>query len=76
MKSAALQELVKYIFSDEKTKQAFLSDPESIISKYKLSRQEKEAVLANHSKLGLVTSNSPQLEAVINPAIEWFAPSP
>jgi hypothetical protein len=76
MKSQALQELVKKIFSDEKTKQQFMSNPESVLSKYSLTEQEKRAVLSAHTKIGLVTSDSPQLEAAIKPNITWWAPSP
>ena len=76
MKSQALQELVKTIFSDEKTKQQFLLDPASILSQYDLTEQEKKAVLNTHSKLGLVTSDSQQLEAALDPTTSWFSPIP
>ena len=76
MKSKALQELVKKIFSDEKTKQQFMSNPESVLSKFSLSKQEKRAVLSAYTKVGLVTSDSPQLEAAIKPEITWFSPIP
>lgn len=72
MKSQTLQELVKKIFSDEKTKAQFMSDPDSIISRYNLTEQEKKAVLNTHAKLGLITSNSQQLEAAIDPMDIWF----
>lgn len=76
MKSQALQELVRKVFSDEKTKLQFISDPDSIISRYNLTEQEKRAVLATHAKLGLVTSDSQQLTAVLNPTWTWHAPEP
>ena len=42
MKSQALQDLVKKIFSDEKTKAQFLKDPNSVISQFALTEQEKK----------------------------------
>ena len=37
MKSQALQELVKKIFGDEKTKQEFQKDPDSVLARYNLT---------------------------------------
>ncbi len=76
MKSQALQELVKRIFSDEKTKLQFTSDPDSVISQFALTDQEKRAVLTAYAKLGLVTSNSQQLEAALKPTYTWYSPIP
>ena len=76
MKSQSLPELVKKIFGDEKTKHQFLKDPDSVLSKFTLTEQEKKAVLKIHAKLGLVTSDSQQLEAAINPTANWFAGTP
>ena len=76
MKSQAVQELVKKIFGDEKTKLQFTSDPDSVLSKFALTEEEKKAVLNTHAKLGMVTSDSQQLEAAINPTINWHAPTP
>ena len=72
MKSQSLQTLVQKIFSDETTKQQFISDPESVISQYALSEQEKKAVLNTHAKLGLIASDSTQLEAAIVPLARWY----
>jgi thiamine biosynthesis lipoprotein ApbE len=71
MKSKALQELVKKIFSDEKTKSQFMSNPESVLAQFNLTEQEKKAVLSTHAKLGLVTSDSQQLEASLDPTAFW-----
>jgi hypothetical protein len=71
MKSQALQDLVKKIFSDEKTKLQFMSNPDSVLSQFALTEQEKKAVLNAYGKIGLVTSNSNQFEAVIDPLIYW-----
>ena len=73
MKSQALQDLVKKIFGDEKTKAEFMSNPDNVLSKFTLTEQEKKAVLKIHAKLGLVTSDSGQLEAAIGPTWEWTA---
>lgn len=76
MKSQSLQELVKKIFGDEKTKHQFLKDPDSVLSKFTLTEQERKAVLKIHAKLGLVTSESGQLEAALDPTWQWHAPMP
>lgn len=72
MKSQGLQELVKKLFSDEKAKKQFISDPESVVSQYALTEQEEKAVLNTHAKLGLVTSDSTQLAAAFEPLARWF----
>lgn len=73
MKSQALQELIKKIFSDEKTKLQFMSNPDSVLAQFNLTEQEKKAVLKMHAKLGLVTADSQQLEAALEPTITWTA---
>lgn len=75
MKSQALQELVKKIFSSEATKSQFIANPDSVISQFKLTETEKTAVLSTHAKLGLVTGNSAQLEAATS-KINWLSPVP
>lgn len=72
MKSAALQELVKKIFSSEESKAKFVSDPNSVMSQFELTDTEKNAVLATHAKLGLVTGNSVQLSDSAGPLSWWF----
>lgn len=76
MKSKELQEFVNTIFNDEKTRLQFESNPDSVLSKFNLTKQEKKAIIKTHAKLGLVTSNSPQLEAAIDPTSTWLAPIP
>jgi len=76
MKSQALQELVKKIFVDEKTKQQFLKDPDSVLAQFELTEQEKKALLKTQAKLGLVTSDSQQLEAALDPTVNWVATPP
>lgn len=76
MKSQALQELVKKIFGDEKTKREFQKDPDSILARYNLTEQEKRAVLKTHAKLGLVATGSDQLEATLSANAGWSGPMP
>ena len=76
MKSQALQDLVKKIFSDEKTRSQFMSNPDSVLAQFTLTEQEKKAVLNTHAKLGLVTADSQQLEAALDPTFIWLAPVP
>jgi len=76
MKSQALQELVKKIFGDEKTKQEFQKDPYSVLARYDLTELEKKAVLKTHAKLGLVTTGSEHLEATLTANEGWMNPSP
>jgi len=76
MKSQALQELVKTIFGDEKTRLEFESNPDKVLSRFNLTDEEKKAVLITNAKLGLVTSDSQQLEAALAPTITWVAPTP
>lgn len=76
MKSQKLQNLVKTIFNDEETKSRFMSDPDSVISQFKLTETEKKAVLATHARLGLVTGDSSQLEATVTAKDNWFSPVP
>lgn len=76
MKSQALQELVKKIFGDERTKQEFQKDPDSVLARYNLTEQEKKAVLKTHAELGLVTNGSSQLEAALKANDGWAGPIP
>jgi hypothetical protein len=71
MKSQALQEMIQKVFSDEKTKLQFISNPESVIAQFKLTEQEKKAMLNTHARLGLATADSQQLEAVLEPLAIW-----
>jgi hypothetical protein len=58
MASQALQELVKKFFGDEQVKCEFMTDPESVISRYDLTEQEKMLLISTHTELGWVTGNS------------------
>lgn len=76
MKSQALQQFVKKIFSDEKTRMEFESNPDKVFSQFDLTEQEKKAVLTTNAKLGLATSNSSALEATLKATEQWWAPEP
>ncbi len=76
MKSQALQELVKKIFGDEKTKQEFQKDPDSVLARCNLTEQEKKAVLKTHARLGLVATGSEQLEATLDATSGCANPTP
>lgn len=72
MKSTALQELAKLIFNDEETRSQFMVDPASVLSRFELTAQEKQAVLSTQAKLGSAIADSDQLAAVIEPGIIWI----
>lgn len=72
METDALRDLVKKIFGDENTKAQFKANPDSVLSQFALTEQEKKAVLSTYFKVGLVTGTSPQLEATIEPMDWWI----
>ena len=72
MESQALQELVKKIFSDEEIRAQFMANPDSVLSKFSLTEDEKKAVLKTYARSELITSDSVQLEATIEPYAWWF----
>jgi hypothetical protein len=76
MKSQALQQFVKKIFSDENTRMEFESSPDKVLARYNMTEQEKNAVLHTYTKVGLVTAESPALEAALDPTGTWFSPTP
>lgn len=76
MESKGLQQFVKAVFSDERTRVEFTSDPDGVMSRFALSDEEKKAVLSTQTRLGLVASGSRQLEAATGPMGTWFAPVP
>ena len=73
MKSEALQQLIKKLFGDEQARSEFKADPNRVISRYALTEEEKRAVLATHSRMGMVTTGS-QAEATLT-AAAWTAPT-
>jgi hypothetical protein len=71
MEPGGLQELIKKVFGDERTKTEFISDPNSVMSRFSLTEEEKKAVLVTYSKIGLVTAGSQQLDTVVGPMVIW-----
>jgi hypothetical protein len=71
MKPQALQELVRKIFTDEEIRAQFISNPDSVLSKFSLTEDERRAVLSTHARLGLMTSDSAQLDTPIGPDAWW-----
>ncbi|MBI4303763.1 MAG: hypothetical protein HY665_05450 [Chloroflexi bacterium] len=71
MKSQALQQFVKKVFGDEKTRTRFLSDPDSVLSQFALSEQEKRAVRTTYAKLGYAAGSSQLALTMDGP---WSAP--
>lgn len=76
MKSSELQQLVKKLFGDEKTRREFQKDPNSILDKYNLTEKERKAIFNTHAKLGLATTGSEQFETTLDATSGWGAPMP
>ena len=76
METKALQELVKKVFSDQKTRVEFENDPEKVIARFKLTEMERSAVLATQRKLGLAAADGVKLDQAVDPTIFWSAPVP
>ena len=72
MKSKTLQEMVKSIFCDESTREQFLSNPDSVMSRYNLTDNEKTAVLNTTARYGLATSDSVSLAVGFKAALFWM----
>lgn len=76
MESKGLQQFVKAVFSDEKTRVEFMFDADGVMRRFALTEEEKKAVLSTQARLGLVASGSRQLEAATGPMGTWMAPVP
>ncbi len=74
MKSQALQDMVKNIFGDETTRAEFMACPESVISRFTLTREEIKAVLSTHEMA--IAGNSQSMEAAIVAKMGWGSPAP
>ena len=72
MKSQALQELVRKIFSDEKIRSQFMTNPDGVLAKFSLTEEEKKAVLKTHIRLGQTACNSAQIESTTDPYNFWL----
>ncbi|HAS04945.1 MAG TPA: hypothetical protein DCR71_04245 [Dehalococcoidia bacterium] len=72
MKSQSLQEMVKSIFIDETIKEQFMANPDSVMSRYNLTENERAAVINTSSRYGLATSDSPALAVGIEAILYWL----
>jgi len=72
MQSQSLSELVKKVFGDEDVKKQFISNPESVMSQFNLTEQEKRAVLSTHAKMVLACPDSAPTVAAVDPLAMWF----
>ena len=72
MNSQSLKEMVKAINQDETTRTRFQADPESVMSQFVLSDDEKRAVLSAHAKIGLGFTGASKLDSEIGPMSYWF----
>ncbi len=71
MGSQALKDLIKKLHSDSNAKNQFLADPDSILSQYALTSNEKEAVLSKSARLALATPDG-QLDSEVAPLVVWI----
>jgi hypothetical protein len=67
----AMKDLVKRIFSDEATKTRFASDPDSLMSEFSLSENEKKAVTTTFAHLGTGSSGSANMASTVGTMDEW-----
>jgi hypothetical protein len=74
MQTTGLQEFIKSIFNDERTRRQFISDPEGFVTQSGLSEPEKRAVLETRSQWGLAGGNSAQMEGALRDTTGWLAP--
>jgi hypothetical protein len=76
VKSQALENLVKRLFSDERAKAEFMANPDGVLARHGLTEQEKKAVLTTHARMGLVSGNSAQLSTSVVAGLPWASPAP
>jgi len=72
MRSKSLSKLVKKVFSDEEVKKQFISDPDSVMSQFKLTEQEKRAVLRTHARMELASTGSAPGVTLAEPLAMWL----
>ena len=71
MESIALQEMVKAIFGDPKTRKEFVANPDIIMSRFSLNEAEKKAVMNTQFKSTMLNDGSIQLDT-IGPLSLWI----
>jgi hypothetical protein len=72
MYSKSLSKLVKEVFSNEEVKKQFISNPDSVMSQFKLTEQEKRAVLSTHARMALAGTGSAPGVALAEPLVVWL----
>jgi hypothetical protein len=72
VESIALQEMVKMVFGDSKTKEEFISNPDIVMSRFSLTEAEKKAVMSAGFKSNLLSDGSIQLDPAIGPLSLWI----
>ncbi len=73
MNTTELQKLIESIFSNEETRQQFESNPEKVLDRFTLTKEERKAVLDVHDSLGTVVTDSREMIAAIRAHYNWFS---
>lgn len=68
MGSRSLSEMVKQVFGNEDMKAQFISDPNSVVAKFQLSKHEKEALFEAHASL---KAGSSDVALMMEPMAMW-----
>jgi hypothetical protein len=71
MESQELKRFVNAIFNDQEIRMEFLKDPDTVISRFSLTKQEKRSVLNSHARLNMALNGSQQLTENIDPTAMW-----
>jgi hypothetical protein len=71
MESQELKRFVSTIFNDPETRAEFLKDPDTVISRFSLTKQEKRSVLNSHARLNMALTGSQQSAENIDPTAMW-----
>jgi len=71
VESQELKRFVSMIFNDPETRVEFLKNPDTVISRFSLTEQEKRLVLNTHARLNMVLTGSQQLVEDIDPTAIW-----
>ncbi|MFH1141295.1 MAG: hypothetical protein V1724_06495 [Chloroflexota bacterium] len=75
MRLHLVQAFISKVFADDKFKERFVASADAAFSEFGLNKDERDAVLAAHSKLGWTASERlPEPKAVF--AASWLAPQP
>ena len=73
MRLHLVQAFISKVFADDKFKERFASSPDAAFSEFGLNKDERDAVLAAHSKLGWTAKEwAPGPKPVFAPS--WLVP--